>query len=249
MGSIRRNGNGGGFDAGQPSPSPNLISNAHPEPARSSLGILSRPSIGARCTPKPASIPIDLSCSKTDGNLFEKTVYLRRLFVNHNTHGEEEDEGSKAIPMRNKKRRLLLGNIEQERQRVARDKNKAIALSQGNGVHRDERESSRILLMGRPKESIIIFTGYSVLLNGRKDDRVMLAYAYGLKASQEPVTEYRVLGPTISGSSWLKLCPLTNHKHQGLEYGRYGISKVLDTCGHKYVVSCMMDMAYWLSEQ
>ncbi|GJV97812.1 WRKY family transcription factor [Tanacetum coccineum] len=40
-----------------------------------------------------------------------------------------------------------------------------------------------------------------VLLNGGKDDKVMLAYAYGLEASQEPVTKYRVLGPIISGGS------------------------------------------------
>ncbi|GKD94733.1 hypothetical protein Tco_1374570 [Tanacetum coccineum] len=40
-----------------------------------------------------------------------------------------------------------------------------------------------------------------VLLNGGKGDKVMLAYAYGLEASQEPVTKYRVLGPIISGGS------------------------------------------------
>ncbi|GKA42208.1 zinc finger, CCHC-type containing protein [Tanacetum coccineum] len=43
--------------------------------------------------------------------------------------------------------------------------------------------------------------GQMVLLNGGKDDKVMLAYAYGLEASQEPVTKYRVLGPIISGCS------------------------------------------------
>ncbi|GKC48292.1 hypothetical protein Tco_1066014, partial [Tanacetum coccineum] len=74
-------------------------------------------------------------------------------------------------------------------------------------VHRLDRENSEILLMGRSKESIIIFTGYLVtlieqdphlrhgmvyaklhiksirhwsyvLLNGWKDERVMLAYGY-----------------------------------------------------------------------
>ncbi|GJS51300.1 hypothetical protein Tco_0624662 [Tanacetum coccineum] len=36
-----------------------------------------------------------------------------------------------------------------------------------------------------------------------------------------------------------------------MEYGRYGVSKVLDTAyrRHKYAVSSLMDTAYWLSEQ
>ncbi|GJW18984.1 hypothetical protein Tco_0026420 [Tanacetum coccineum] len=47
----------------------------------------------------------------------------------------------------------------------------------------------------------------------RRDGDV--GYGYGLDyTSREPVTEYRVLSPMISGFSWLKLCPLTNHKHQ-----------------------------------
>lgn len=126
-------------------------------------------------------------------------------------------------------------------------------------VHRLDRESSGILLMGRSKESIShlhwLFSDINrtktsfkarndasettyqkywalvigtpkekeglicapltkVLLNGGKAERVMLAYGSGLEASQEAVTEYRVLGPTISGCSWLELRPLTNHKHQ-----------------------------------
>lgn len=126
-------------------------------------------------------------------------------------------------------------------------------------VHRLDRESSGILLMGRSKESIshlhwlfsdanktksslkalndaceatyqrywalVIGTPKEkeglicapltkVLLNGGKAERVMLAYGSGLEASQEAVTEYRVLGPTICGCSWLELRPLTHHKHQ-----------------------------------
>ncbi|KAJ9563330.1 hypothetical protein OSB04_008490 [Centaurea solstitialis] len=126
-------------------------------------------------------------------------------------------------------------------------------------VHRLDRESSGILLMGRSKESIshlhwlfsdanktksslkawndaceatyqkywalVIGTPKEkeglicapltkVSLNGGKAERVMLAYGSGLEASQEAVTEYRVLGPTISGCSWLELRPLTHHKHQ-----------------------------------
>lgn len=127
-------------------------------------------------------------------------------------------------------------------------------------VHRLDRESSGILLMGRTKESIsylhslfsdtnrtkpslktwndasceatyqrywalVIGTPKEkeglicapltkVVLNGGKAERVMLGYGSGLEASQEAVTEYRVLGPTINGCSWLELRPLTNHKHQ-----------------------------------
>ncbi|XP_076907553.1 RNA pseudouridine synthase 3, mitochondrial-like [Bidens hawaiensis] len=123
-------------------------------------------------------------------------------------------------------------------------------------VHRLDRESSGIILMGRTKESIShlhylfsdinrtksSFKAYNdtcyqrywalvigtpkekeglicapltkVMLSGGKAERVMLAYGCGLEASQEAVTEYRVLGPTISGCSWLELRPLTNHKHQ-----------------------------------
>ncbi|KVH97132.1 Pseudouridine synthase, catalytic domain-containing protein [Cynara cardunculus var. scolymus] len=105
-------------------------------------------------------------------------------------------------------------------------------------VHRLDRESSGILLMGRSKESIshlhwlfsdagktksslkawndaceATYQKYWALVIG-KAERVMLAYGSGLEASQEAVTEYRVLGPTISGCSWLELRPLTHHKHQ-----------------------------------
>nr|XP_043610963.1 RNA pseudouridine synthase 3, mitochondrial-like isoform X2 [Erigeron canadensis] len=126
-------------------------------------------------------------------------------------------------------------------------------------VHRLDKESSGIILMGRSKESIShlhwLFSDLNrtkssrkawndtcedtyqrywalvigtpkekeglirapltkVMLNGGKAERVMLAYGAGLEASQEAVTEYRVLGPTISGCSWVELRPLTNHKHQ-----------------------------------
>ncbi|GJU67292.1 hypothetical protein Tco_1253551 [Tanacetum coccineum] len=45
---------------------------------------------------------------------------------------------------------------------------------------------------------------------------------------------------------------------KGLEYGRYGVSKVLDTAyqgffgvgtTHRYAISSLLDTAYWLSEQ
>ncbi|KAH7687991.1 23S rRNA pseudouridine(955/2504/2580) synthase protein [Dioscorea alata] len=140
----------------------------------------------------------------------------------------------------------------------------AAALSYGNEegpklVHKLDRESSGLLLMGRSKESfsrlswlfsnigfaktssqtwndaceatvqrywalvigcpkekqgIISAPLSKVLLNDGKAERIILAHPSGVNASQEALTEYRVLGPTINGCSWLELRPLTSRKHQ-----------------------------------
>ncbi|KAG8367355.1 hypothetical protein BUALT_Bualt16G0063500 [Buddleja alternifolia] len=126
-------------------------------------------------------------------------------------------------------------------------------------VHRLDRETSGLLLMGRTKESVsylhwlfsdgrktkflskdwndaceAIYQRYwalvigspkqkegfihapltKVLLNDGKTERVILANNSGLEASQEAVTEYRVLGPMINGCSWIELRPHTRRKHQ-----------------------------------
>ncbi|KAF8402618.1 hypothetical protein HHK36_010707 [Tetracentron sinense] len=126
-------------------------------------------------------------------------------------------------------------------------------------VHRLDRESSGLLLMGRTKESIArlhwLFSDINkakssskpwnyaceatvqrywalvigspkekqglihaplskVLLNDGKTERVILSHLSGIEASQEAITEYRVLGPMINGCSWIELCPLTGRKHQ-----------------------------------
>ncbi|XP_031283260.1 RNA pseudouridine synthase 3, mitochondrial [Pistacia vera] len=126
-------------------------------------------------------------------------------------------------------------------------------------VHRLDRESSGLLLMGRTKESISLLNwlfsdlnkGKSsskawnsaceamyqrhwalvigspkekqgliraplskVLLDDGKTERIILAQHTGLEASQEAITEYRVLGPMINGCSWIELRPLTSRKHQ-----------------------------------
>ncbi|XP_051126410.1 RNA pseudouridine synthase 3, mitochondrial isoform X2 [Andrographis paniculata] len=126
-------------------------------------------------------------------------------------------------------------------------------------VHRIDRESSGLLLMGRTSESIthlqwlfsdgkkskipstdwrnacdamyqkywalvigspkqkdgVIRTRLTkVLLDDGKTERVTLASNSGLEASQEAVTEYRLLGPTINGCSWVELQPHTGRKHQ-----------------------------------
>ncbi|KAK6130709.1 hypothetical protein DH2020_035563 [Rehmannia glutinosa] len=117
-------------------------------------------------------------------------------------------------------------------------------------VHRLDRESSGLLLMGRTKESIShlhwlfsdewndaceeMYQRYwalvigspkqkeglicapltKVLLDDGETERVILANNSGLEASQEAITEYRVLGPTINGCSWIELRPYTSRKHQ-----------------------------------
>ncbi|XP_030461470.1 RNA pseudouridine synthase 3, mitochondrial isoform X2 [Syzygium oleosum] len=126
-------------------------------------------------------------------------------------------------------------------------------------VHRLDRETSGLLLMGRTKESVAhlqwLFTDINkkdssfkawndackatyqrywalvigspkekeglicaplskVLLDDGKTERVILAHNSGLEAFQEAVTEYRVLGPTVNGCSWIELCPHTSRKHQ-----------------------------------
>ncbi|GKB70719.1 plastid delta12-fatty acid acetylenase, partial [Tanacetum coccineum] len=43
----------------------------------------------------------------------------------------------------------------------------------------------------------LAYLASAVLLNGGKDERVMLAYGYGLEASREPITKKQVLCPTI----------------------------------------------------
>ncbi|KAF5201260.1 Rna pseudouridine synthase 3 protein [Thalictrum thalictroides] len=53
-----------------------------------------------------------------------------------------------------------------------------------------------------------------VLLKDGKTERVVIAHPAGIEASQDAITEYRVLGPTINGCTWLELCPLTGRKHQ-----------------------------------
>lgn len=56
-----------------------------------------------------------------------------------------------------------------------------------------------------------------MLLDDGKTERVILANKASIEASQEAITEYRVLGPTINGCSWIELCPRTSRKHQVLQ--------------------------------
>ncbi|PKA57873.1 RNA pseudouridine synthase 3, mitochondrial [Apostasia shenzhenica] len=72
------------------------------------------------------------------------------------------------------------------------------------------------LVIGFPQEKhgIISAPLSKVLLNDGKTETIMLAHPSGIDGSQEAKTEYRVLGPTINGCSWLELRPLTGRKHQ-----------------------------------
>lgn len=53
-----------------------------------------------------------------------------------------------------------------------------------------------------------------MLLDDGKTERIILAHGSGFEASQEAITEYRVLGPMMNGCSWIELRPLTGRKHQ-----------------------------------
>ncbi|GFY98977.1 pseudouridine synthase family protein [Actinidia rufa] len=109
-------------------------------------------------------------------------------------------------------------------------------------VHRLDTENSGLHVMGRTKESIAYlhwlfsdinrakssskawndacdstYQRYWALVIGSPKEKEGLICALsfkGLEASQEAVTEYRVLGPMINGCSWIELCPHTSRKHQ-----------------------------------
>ncbi|KAL6573304.1 hypothetical protein OROHE_001763 [Orobanche hederae] len=72
------------------------------------------------------------------------------------------------------------------------------------------------LVIGSPKqkEGLINAPLTKVLLDDGETERIILSHNSGLEASQEAVTQYRVLGPTINGCSWIELRPHTSRKHQ-----------------------------------
>ncbi|KAL8129652.1 hypothetical protein V2J09_018807 [Rumex salicifolius] len=85
---------------------------------------------------------------------------------------------------------------------------------------KDAREATCMrywaLVIGCPqeKEGIISAPLMKVLLDDGKTERVIISHGSGLDSSQEAITEYRVLGPTINGCSWIELRPHTSQKHQ-----------------------------------
>ncbi|KAK1578163.1 hypothetical protein Q3G72_028025 [Acer saccharum] len=103
-------------------------------------------------------------------------------------------------------------------------------------VHRLDRESSGLLLMGRTKESVSLLNWLFSDLNRGKS-----SYKHsGFEASQEAATEYRVLGPMINGCSWIELHTHTMRKHQL----RVHCAEALGTPivgDYKYVGLCIRD--------
>ncbi|CAN6452642.1 unnamed protein product [Victoria cruziana] len=72
------------------------------------------------------------------------------------------------------------------------------------------------LVIGTPKqkEGVIAAPLSKVTLKDGKTERVIMAHSSGIDTSQEAITEYRVLGPTVNGCSWIELLPVTGRKHQ-----------------------------------
>ncbi|XP_042488931.1 RNA pseudouridine synthase 3, mitochondrial isoform X2 [Macadamia integrifolia] len=84
------------------------------------------------------------------------------------------------------------------------------------------------LVIGSPKEKegVIHAPLSKVLLNDGKTERVILAHHSGVEPSQQAITEYRVLGPTVNGCTWIELCP-----HTGRKYQVHGVSSLRGTIG------------------
>ncbi|EPS65775.1 hypothetical protein M569_09000 [Genlisea aurea] len=72
------------------------------------------------------------------------------------------------------------------------------------------------LVIGSPKEpeGLVSAPLTKVLLDDGETEMVILSHNSGLEPSQPAITEYRVLGPTINGCSWIELRPRTSCKHQ-----------------------------------
>ncbi|KAL3512440.1 hypothetical protein ACH5RR_025157 [Cinchona calisaya] len=132
------------------------------------------------------------------------------------------DEGPKLVHRldRESSGLLLMGRTEESisyLHLLFSDMNKAKSLSKAWG---DACESTCqrywALVIGSPKEKegLICAPITKVILDDGKGERVILANCSGLEASQEAITEYRVLGPMINGCSWVELRPLTSRKHQ-----------------------------------
>lgn len=85
-----------------------------------------------------------------------------------------------------------------------------------NGASKTVYQRYWALVIGSPKqpEGLICAPLTKVLVDDGETDRVILAHNSGLEASQEAITEYRVLGPMINGCSWIELCPRTRCRHQ-----------------------------------
>lgn len=53
-----------------------------------------------------------------------------------------------------------------------------------------------------------------MVVDNGKSDRITIVDNSTLRSSQHAITEYRVIGPSSHGYTWLELSPLTGRKHQ-----------------------------------
>ncbi|KAE9448473.1 hypothetical protein C3L33_19636, partial [Rhododendron williamsianum] len=101
-------------------------------------------------------------------------------------------------------------------------------------VHRLDRDSSGILVMGRTQTSARVLhsifrektSGASrsakykeniakeVIVDDGKSERITVADDAQAMSSQHAITEYRVIKSSCNGYTWLELSPLTGRKHQ-----------------------------------
>ncbi|XP_010271255.1 PREDICTED: RNA pseudouridine synthase 4, mitochondrial-like isoform X2 [Nelumbo nucifera] len=91
-------------------------------------------------------------------------------------------------------------------------------------VHRLDRDSSGILVMGRTQTSATILhsifrektfgASINVVLDDGKSERMTVDTNGNAISSQHAVTKYQVMKSSAHGYTWLELCPLTGRKHQ-----------------------------------
>ncbi|OIW11185.1 hypothetical protein TanjilG_15398 [Lupinus angustifolius] len=91
-------------------------------------------------------------------------------------------------------------------------------------VHRLDRDCSGILVMARTHTSATILhsifrdktstASHNVVVDNGKSDRITVVDKSTSVSSQHAVTEYKVIGSSSNGYTWLELSPLTGRKHQ-----------------------------------
>ncbi|XP_034228071.1 RNA pseudouridine synthase 4, mitochondrial isoform X2 [Prunus dulcis] len=91
-------------------------------------------------------------------------------------------------------------------------------------VHRLDRDSSGILVMGRTQTSATVLhsifrektfgASNDVVVDNGKSDRITIVNNSQTLPSQHAITKYKVIGSPCPGYTWLELTPLTGRKHQ-----------------------------------
>lgn len=72
------------------------------------------------------------------------------------------------------------------------------------------------LVIGIPKQKQgrIVAPLKKVMLDDGKSERILIADDSGADSGQDAITDYRVIGPSVHGCTWLELFPFTGRKHQ-----------------------------------